>query len=219
MGLDRGLVADNPLTGIKRVYRSDRANMIWLPEHVAAFLEVARPEIRLAMMLALHTGQRQGDIRALTWACYDGHAISLRQGKTRRRVWVPCTAALKAMLDALPRPSNPAAPILANTRGGSWEKRAFARAWGTAYRAAKGLPTGEGAVHFHDLRGTAVTMLSEAGATPQEIAAITGHTLVSVHRILEVYLSRTKTLARSAIDKLETHARNAKKVLLDEGKA
>lgn len=206
-GLDRGLVADNPLTGIKRVYKSDRADLIWRPKHVAAFLEVARPEIRLAMMLALHTGQRQGDIRTLTWACYDGRAISLRQGKSRRWVWVPCTAALKATLDALPRPSNPTAPILANTRGGPWEKRAFARAWGTAYRAAKGLPTGEGALHFHDLRGTAVTMLSEAGATPQEIATITGHTFVSVHHILEAYLSRTKTLAQRAIDKFENCVR------------
>ena len=40
---------------------------------------------------------------------------------------------------------------------------------------------------FHDLRGTAVTMMSEAGCTPREIATITGHTLPSVTRILQVY--------------------------------
>ena len=40
-------------------------------------------------------------------------------------------------------------------------------------------------LHFHDLRGTAVTLLSEAGCTPQQIATITGHSLKTVHRILE----------------------------------
>lgn len=30
---------------------------------------------------------------------------------------------------------------------------------------------------FHDLRGTAITKLARAGATVQEIASVTGHTL------------------------------------------
>ena len=58
-------------------------------------------------------------------------------------------------------------------------------------------------LHFHDLRGTAITMLSEAHATPQEIAAITGHTLGYVSSILDRYLARTRTLAENAIAKLE----------------
>ena len=32
-------------------------------------------------------------------------------------------------------------------------------------------------LHFHDLRGTTVTLLSESGSTPQQIATITGHTI------------------------------------------
>ena len=40
-------------------------------------------------------------------------------------------------------------------------------------------------LHFHDLRGTAITMLGEAGCTPLEIAAITGHTFKHVSHILE----------------------------------
>ncbi|WP_346016959.1 hypothetical protein [Methylobacterium sp. GC_Met_2] len=52
-----------------------------MPEHVAAFAEAATPEIWLAMMLALHTGQRQGDLLALPWSAWDGRAITLRQGR------------------------------------------------------------------------------------------------------------------------------------------
>lgn len=204
-GVDRGLLNDNPLEGVKRVYKSDRADKIWLPEHVSAFVKVAKPELRLALMLALHTGQRQGDIREMTWAQYDGHAITVVQGKTKRKVWIPCTRALRAALDGAERRGD---TIVTNTRGELWEKRAFARAWDNAYEAAE-LPEGADSLNFHDLRGTAVTMLSEAGATPQEISTITGHTLASVNRILEVYLSRTRALAASAIAKLETHERNA----------
>lgn len=58
---------------------------------------------------------------------------------------------------------------------------------------------------FHDLRGTAVTRLSEAGATPQEIRPITGHSIDSIYRIIERYCARTDVLASSAVIKLEKH--------------
>jgi integrase len=62
-------------------------------------------------------------------------------------------------------------------------------------------------LHFHDLRGTAVTLLSEAGCTPQQIATITGHSLKTVHRILERYLARTRGLAEQAIFNFENSPR------------
>jgi integrase len=62
-------------------------------------------------------------------------------------------------------------------------------------------------LHFHDLRGTAVTLLSEAGCTPQQVATITGHSLRTVHRILERYLARTRGLAEQAIFNFENSPR------------
>ncbi len=62
-------------------------------------------------------------------------------------------------------------------------------------------------LHFHDLRGTTVTLLSEAGCTPQQIATITGHSLMTVSQILERYLARTSGLAHEAITKLENSKR------------
>ena len=62
-------------------------------------------------------------------------------------------------------------------------------------------------------------MLSEAGCTPQEIAVITGHTVASVNRILEVYRVRTKELARGAIVKLNAHRRNAERTGFANGAA
>ncbi|WP_407528369.1 tyrosine-type recombinase/integrase [Methylobacterium oryzisoli] len=199
-GLDRGHVTHNPIATFERAYRAHRAEKIWLPEHVAAFEGAAPPELRLALLLALHTGQRQGDLLRLPWSGYDGTAISLRQGKSGRKVWIPATKALRAALDAAPRR---AVTILTKPDGETWTKDAFTWAWGRAFEGA----ALQEDLHFHDLRGTAVTMLSEAGCTPQEIATITGHSVASVNKILEVYLARTRSLAQSAIIKLDQHRR------------
>jgi integrase len=77
---------DGPLntSGFERAYASDRSEIIWLPEQSEAFMAVASPEMQFAMVLALHTGQRQGDIRRIAWTQYDGTSISLRQGKAKR---------------------------------------------------------------------------------------------------------------------------------------
>jgi integrase len=60
-------------------------------------------------------------------------------------------------------------------------------------------------LHFHDLRGTAVTRLSEAGCNAQEIAPITGQSIDSVEKIIDRYCAKTDKLASNAIAKLERH--------------
>jgi hypothetical protein len=58
-------------------------------------------------------------------------------------------------------------------------------------------------LHFHDPRGTAVTMLAEAGCTTRQIAAIARHSLKTVAPILDKYLSRTRALVGEAVTLLE----------------
>lgn len=185
----------NVLDTFERAYSSDRSEMIWLPEHVEAFMAVADAEMQLAMMLALHTGQRQGDIRRMAWTNYDGAAIAVRQGKSGRRVVIPCTKALKTVLDGLERRG---ALILTTKTGKAFTPDYIKRQFRATRDAAK--ITG---LHFHDIRGTTVTMLFEAGCTVAEAASITGHSLRGAQEILDRYLARTATLATSAIFKLE----------------
>lgn len=198
---DRSLKV-NVLDTFDRAYHGGaRAEMIWLPEHVEAFLSVASAEMQLAMMLALHTGQRQADIRKMAWGNYDGERIVIRQGKSARDgrpgrlVTIPCTRALKGTLDALPRRG---ALILTTPTGRAYQKRYFGEHWEAACIAA-----GIADLHFHDLRGTTITMLFEAGCNVAEAAAITGHTLRGAQDILDRYLARTSRLAEAAILKLE----------------
>lgn len=190
----------NVLDGFERAYSSDRSDKIWLPEHVAAFMQVANDEMKLAMAIALHTGQRQADIRKMAWSQYDGRAIRLRQGKTGREVVVPCTAALKATLDGVKRRG---ALILLTKTERAFQKRYFAEQWDIAAKEAAKIEPGIADLHFHDIRGTTVTMLFEAGCSVAEVASITGHTLRRAQEILDRYLSRTSVMATNAIAKFE----------------
>lgn len=191
---DRSLKV-NVLESFDRAYSSDRADIIWLPDQLEALLEHSSPELQLAVLLALHTGQRQGDVRRMAWSNYDGQRITLRQGKTGRLVSIPCTKALKATLDGLERR---AAVILTTKTGGPFKADYLKKQFSRARKDAKL----EG-LNFHDLRGTAVTMLFEAGCNVAEVASITGHTLRSAQSILDRYLARTGALASSAILKFE----------------
>jgi integrase len=196
--VDRGKLKTNPILGFKRLYSSDRSEILWLEGHIRAFMTVAPLEMQRALILALHTGQRLSDILRAAWTNYNGKTLRIRQSKGNVVVTIPCTRALKAMLDAMPRD---AAVILTSTTGKAWKKRHFSDQWKQASDAA-GLQN----LHFHDLRGTAITMLAEAGCTVPEIASITGHSLKTVTTILEKYLSRTAALAEAAIDKFENAA-------------
>ena len=213
-GVDREKITVNPIATFKRVYSSDRSDKLWLPEHIATFNAVAPPRLQAALVIALHTGQRQGDLRALEWSAYDGAGVAVTQGKTGAHVYIPCTAALKATLDGMKAQAEGQAHVLLNSEGVPWTRSAFHTAWDRAFNAAfpefrdvKGKAVKANPpppdLHFHDLRGTAITMLAEAGCTVPEIATITGHSLATVTKILERYLSRTRTLAQSAIAKLE----------------
>ena len=91
-----------------------------------------------------------------------------------------------------------AAVILTTKTGRAFKKRYFAEQWEETCKAA-----GITDLHFHDIRGTTVTMLFRAGCGIGEIVTITGHSLRRAQEILDKYLARTSQLAESAIAKFE----------------
>jgi integrase len=193
---DRGKITVNPCERGGRVYHGTRVDFVWSVEDEAAFLEHAPAQLHLPLLLALWTGQRQGDLLRLPWSAYDGDHIRLRQSKTGMRVVIPVAAPLKAALDAAPRRS----PIILTSKSGRpWTSGGFRASWHIGCDAA-----GISGITFNDLRGTAVTRLALVGCSEAEIATITGHSLRDVRSILDAhYLHRDVELARSAITKLE----------------
>ena len=203
-GLDRGLILANPRARGGRLYRANRVDKIWTEDDQVAFLRSAPAHLHLPLLLALWTGQRQGDLLRLSWSAYDGTHIRLKQSKTGRRVVVRVGAPLKAALE-LAKKYGPL--ILTNKAGRPWTSHGFQASWRMAASKA-----GIVGLTFHDLRGTAVTRLALVGCTEAEIAAITGHSLRDVHSILDAhYLARDPALGESAIRKLEAGTKPARK--------
>ncbi|GGD12086.1 tyrosine-type recombinase/integrase [Aureimonas glaciei] len=201
--VDRGKIAANPCQRPGKTYRSKRIDSIWSAADEAAFMAKAPDHLRLAFMLALWTGQRQGDLLKLPWSAYTGGAIRLKQSKTGVAVTIPVGAPLKLILD---QTQKRAITILATEAGTSWTESGFRASWRTACKRA-----GVSGVTFHDLRGTAVTRLAVAQCSVPEIATITGHSTKDVSAILDsVYLSRDPALGISAIRKREEHEAGTK---------
>src|SRR5205085_12125936 len=186
----------NPCTHAGRVHSGSRRENIWTVDDEAAFLERAPAHLHLPLILALWTGQRQGDLLRLPWSAYDGTKIRLRQSKTGARVVIPVGAPLKAALDVTPKRST---VILTSTDEKPWTADGFRSSWRKACAAA-----GITGLTFNDLRGTAVTRLAIADCTVPQIATITGHSLRDVTAILDSnYLNRDPAMAETAIRKLE----------------
>jgi integrase len=215
VALKRGKIDANPCAGGEYLYQSNRIDKIWTFEDEEAFLRSAPAHLHLPLLLALWTGQRQGDLLRLAWSAYDGSMIRLRPSKTisRKRprgktviipVGVlqqdgkPIVSPLKAALDAAAMVKT-SPVILLTTTGTPWTQDGFRASFNKAR-----IDAGITGLTFHDLRGTAVTRLALMGAEVPEIAAITGHSLKDVAAILDAhYLHRDPQLAWNAIRKLE----------------
>lgn len=210
---NRGLISVNPCERGGRVYRTERSDCVWTDDQEVAFYEMAPRHLHAALMLALWTGQRQGDLLRLRWADYDGRVIRLRQGKTGAYVSIPAADALKLELDRLHQSfdvndmDHLKLTILQTERRQAWTDSGFRASWRKACIKAN-----ISGVSFHDLRGTAVTRLALAGCTVPEIATITGHSLKDVGTILDRhYLNRSPEIGESAIRKLERYQRGISK--------
>lgn len=207
----RQMVTANHAAGIKRIYQADRAEMIWRDDDLAKLELVASPQVQDVVALALWTAQRQGDLLRLPWTAYDGNSITLRQSKGRRRgrrapppIVIPAAKPLRDVLDRLKAENDarktPSITILVTGRGRPWTTSGFQTSWKKTVERA-GLAARD--LHFHDLRGSAITRLAVAGCTVPEIATISGHEIGHVQTILDRYLARDPRLAESAIMKLE----------------
>jgi integrase len=199
---DRGLVTHNPCERGGKLYHGTRVDKIWSLEDEANFIARAPKLFHLPLLLAIWTGQRQGDLLRLPWSAYDGRHIRLKQSKTGVCVKVPVCSPLRIVLDEAS--SHKISPlILTNTQGRPWTTDTFGQGWRAACRLA-----GITGLTFHDLRGTAVTRFALANCTVPEIVTFTGHSLRDVHHILDAhYLNRDPALAANALAKLEANIR------------
>lgn len=190
--VDREFIPHHPLERVSKISDNSRRDIIWTPEQIAQFRSRAPEHMVRAMMLAVWTGQRQGDLLRLLWSAYDGESISLKQGKTGAWVRVLVSRELREYLAGTRKTST---HILTNASGRPWAS-GFKSSWAKAVAAAEI----EDAPHFHDLRGTFVTLAYRNGSKIKDIAEITGHSENDAERIIRKHY----LVSRAAVEAIES---------------
>jgi integrase len=201
--VDRGWIDASPCYQVKAIKGGHLP--AWTEEQIETAL-VRLPEyLRRAVLLAVYTGQRRGDLCRLLWSAWDGDVLRLRQQKTGAELVIPLHPALREEMARWRRGAT-STHILTTRRGRPWIPTHLSQDLGRALVLA-GLPAG---LNVHGLRKAAAARLADAGCTIHEIAAITGHASLAMVQ-LYTRSADQKRLAGAAITRLQQHRDNRSK--------
>jgi len=199
-GVENDFLKFNPIARLRRLKGGS------LPAWSALEADRAQaellPHLAHAVLLARYSGQRRGDLVRMLWSDYDGERLRVRQQKTGTALVIPVHPILQRELDQWPRT---AVTILTNR---------FGRPWTSPSNLSKQLQDGlaklpgfRSGLNVHGLRKLACAALAEAGASPHEIMAISGHKTLA----LVAHYTRSADqprLASAAIIRLAGKARS-----------
>ncbi|PVM71277.1 tyrosine-type recombinase/integrase [Caulobacter radicis] len=122
----------------------------------------------LALYLLLYTGQRRSDVVRMGKQHVRDDMLHIQQQKTKTRLAIPLHPKLR---DALKRAPADNLTFLVTKQGKPFSAPGFTN-WFTECAKAAGLPENSTP---HGLRKATCRRLAEAGSTPHQIMAITGH--------------------------------------------
>jgi len=167
-----------------------------IPE-LLAVLSVADEEWKSMILFGLYTGQRLGDLAALTWTNVDllRGEIRLVTRKTGKTLTLPIAEPLRKHLENLPTSDNPDAPLhprahailseqgktghLSNhfadllAQAGLREKKAHRKT--SEAGVGRGVGSATGGLSFHCIRHTAVSLMKDAGIPEAAVMEMVGH--------------------------------------------
>jgi integrase len=172
---------DNPATGIELFPEEKRDRFVQpheLPKLFEALNAEPNPYVKAALLVALLTGARRGEVLAMRWADVDLPQATWRipDTKARRPHWLPLPQPVVLLLQALPQvgdnlyvfPGRDARGHLVN----------ISKAW-----ARIRTHTGLADVRIHDLRRTLGSWLAASGASLPLIGKALNHSQVSTTAI------------------------------------
>jgi integrase len=171
----QGWRRSNPVAAVRGVKIKSKGHRTWTDDEIAAF-EAFYPigtEARLAFALLLYTGQRRSDVvRMGREHVKDGIiTIAQKKGGETVEVSIPILPELKEVLDEVQ--SRRIGPAFIMSAWGKPRTEAGFTNWFHDLRKRAGLPEG---LTPHGLRKAFCRVAAEAGMTPHQIMAISGHT-------------------------------------------
>lgn len=186
----------NVLRDVKRPKSKPRDRLV-TEEEFASVKATAPLRVRLAMELAVITGQRQGDLLDMKWADIKDMSVHFHQAKTGKRLAIEITSDLEKVLDQCWQLSNGGCDggtyVLTRTMGGRFTSEGFRARWQETIN--KWCRLGNPRFTFHDLRALAATRCPTLELAMQ----LLGHSNPSMTK--KVYrrgIERVKPVALSA---------------------
>lgn len=175
----------------------------WVPWPNWAFeilLEHAPFHMQIIAMSAFFTGQRQGDVLAMTKPKAGENTIAVRAQKTGNTVWIPIHFAYRKWIDRVP--TSDSVMLHAGARATSYKSPdGFRTEWQKLMAKDAFKPFRENRIVFHGLRKNAVINLLEVGCTENQVGAICNMSAQMVqHYGREVAL---RSLAKDAMKLME----------------
>lgn len=175
----------------------------WVPWPNWAFeilLEHAPFHMQMIAMSAFFTGQRQGDVLAMTKPKAGENTIAVRAQKTGNTVWIPIHFAYRKWIDRVP--TSDSVMLHAGARATSYKSPdGFRTEWQKLMAKDAIKPFRENRIVFHGLRKNAVINLLEVGCTENQVGAICNMSAQMVqHYGREVAL---RSLAKDAMKLME----------------
>lgn len=194
-----GWRTDNPCDRIRTKVPTSRSD-VWEQTDVDAYVEAAhrlgRPSVALMILLGWEIGQRLTDVRGFRkGAEYRAGVFRFEQSKTGAEVVIPVSATLRALLDE----GNDLFLFRDEGTGKAYTADRLVYVFDLVRQEA--VSRGARPLKLKWLRHSCVVQLARAECTVPQIAAVTGHTLASAHKILAAYLPRDSEVARSAQEK------------------
>jgi integrase len=206
--VDIGLRADDPTRDVKALRPKSKLGFHrWTESEIVQF-EARHPigsKPRLALALGLFTGQARLDVVAMGPQHIENEVLYWIRGKTERttgsELSIPVHSTLRTIIDATPSGH---LTLLITELGAPFSAAGF----GNWFREQCDMANLRHC-SFHGLRKAASVRLAEAGCTPHEMAAITGH--ASIKEIVRYTQTvDRKRLAAAAMDKVKSRTPSVK---------
>lgn len=182
--INEELIDRNPLQGVKPMKGSNRRDTIISDDQIEVLLKHCCPWMRAMVIVAVDSGMRRDEIRLLRWEEIDFERCLVNLGWQRtkaKKARSPRLSerALAAVRGLIRVAGNPYVFVNPDT-GRPWSTTMVNNIWVAAVKAAGLKPAaGDGSVHFHDLRRTAVTRMVKLGVPLLVSMRAVGHSSAS----------------------------------------
>ena len=185
--MDWGWATTNPVARVRKPREPEGRNRFLSDDERKALLEATEaskdPYLHTAVLMALATGARKGEILWLRWGdvSLPRKTVTFRKTKNNESRTVPLLGSALEAVRGLSKVRRLDSDLLF-----PWNKTDGPKTIDVAWQKAR-LVAGLEDFRFHDLRHSAGSYLAMSGATPSEIAAVLGHkTLQMVKRYAHV---------------------------------